>query len=361
VAHHLMTLIPPRSLPSSHFSHLNPFLEEFTAKLFPPPEFTKTLHTLLVRLNSLVSRLSVPGGRVYLFGSAANNFGTVSSDVDVCVAFPKNNEDEADPSAIVMELAKLLAEEGFIDVDDSRHAARIPIVIAHDPVSNLDVDICVNNLLAVRNTNLLKAYSLIDVRVRQLAYLIKYWVKKRRINTASEGTLCSYGYILMLIHFLQNTSPPILPILNDLPPSWTGEEVLNKPKDLPVIEIIGMDGVAYNTYFFEPREPEACPAFKTFTSRNKQSLASLFLDFLWSFAFDFEYRMAVVSTRVKGGIDREDKGRDYGWKRHSRLSIEDPFELGYDVAHVIKDEAHVSCVILCAVYVRATLYIYIYL
>ena len=78
----------------------------------------------------------------------------------------------------------MLREAGMGSVDDTRHAARIPIVIAHDPISNLDVDICVNNLLAVRNSNLLKAYSNVDIRVRQLAYLVKYWVKRRRINNA---------------------------------------------------------------------------------------------------------------------------------------------------------------------------------
>jgi hypothetical protein len=37
----------------------------------------------------------------------------------------------------------------------------------------------------------------------QLAYVIKHWAKRRRINCPSEGTLSSYGYILCLIHFLQ--------------------------------------------------------------------------------------------------------------------------------------------------------------
>ncbi len=159
----------------------------------------------------------------------------------------------------------------------------------------------------------------------------------------SEGTLCSYGYILMLIHFLQNTSPPLLPILNDIHPAWNGEEIRNRRNDLPQVPVVGMDGNVYNTYFYEPRNGESREAaiLSAFASRNTDSVVSLFLNFLWKFSFGFDYRKLVVSTRQSGGVDREDKGKEYGWKRHARLSIEDPFETGYDVAHVIKDEAHV--------------------
>lgn len=33
------------------------------------------------------------------------------------------------------------------------------------------------------------------------------------MNSAYDGTLSSYGYILLAIHFLQTRSPPILPCL----------------------------------------------------------------------------------------------------------------------------------------------------
>ena len=49
--------------------------------------------------------------------------------------------------------------------------------------------------------------------------------------------------------------------------------------------------------------------------------------------------MFLVSIRIVGGVEYEDKARECGWKRHPRLSIEDPFEVGYDVAHVIKEDA----------------------
>ena len=168
----------------------------------------------------------------------------------------------------------------------------------------------------------------------------------------------------MLIFFLQNTSPPILPILNDQPPHWNGEDnIRRKDQVLPSVPIVGNDGVAYDTYFFEPKEGAAAPAFQSFASRNKESVASLLIQFFYKFSFGFDFRKSVVSIRVKGGIDREDKGKDYGWKRHARLAIEDPFEVGYDVAHVVRDEAHVSRSILsqvdyiCLSYISVLIYI----
>lgn len=67
----------------------------------------------------------------------------------------------------------------------------------------LDCDVTYYNPLAIQNTTLLRTYSLIDPRVRYLAYIIKHWAKKRHINNPADGTLSSYGYLLCLIHFLQ--------------------------------------------------------------------------------------------------------------------------------------------------------------
>lgn len=75
--------------------------------------------------------------------------------------------------------------------------ARIPIVKFDDPATGISCDICVNNPLAVYNTQLLGDYCKIDERVSQLIFLIKYWAKRRNINQPYEGTLSSYCFVLM--------------------------------------------------------------------------------------------------------------------------------------------------------------------
>lgn len=58
-----------------------------------------------------------------------------------------------------------------------------------------------------------QAYSEADHRVKELAYVVKHWAKRRWVNNASEGTLSSYGYLLCLVHYLQTRSPPVVPNL----------------------------------------------------------------------------------------------------------------------------------------------------
>lgn len=70
-------------------------------------------------------------------------------------------------------------------------------------MSVFDCDISLQNQLAVANTKLLRTYGSIDPRVRILVFIVKHWAKSRHLNSPSDGTLSSYGFILCLIHFLQ--------------------------------------------------------------------------------------------------------------------------------------------------------------
>jgi DNA polymerase sigma len=58
----------------------------------------------------------------------------------------------------------------------------------HHPLTQ--VDITLNNHLAVANTALLRDYAAIDGRLRQLVLLIKHWAKQRRVNNAYTGASC---------------------------------------------------------------------------------------------------------------------------------------------------------------------------
>lgn len=128
--------------------------------------------------------------------------------------------------------------------------ARVPVVKLMDPVTGISCDICVNNVLAVVNTKLLHDYARIDVRLRQLAFIVKHWAKSRGVNVTYQGTLSSYAwvillnqlslhfhafvllfgwlntwtlfyrYVLMCIHFLQQRRPPILPCLQVSINTW---------------------------------------------------------------------------------------------------------------------------------------------
>ena len=58
-------------------------------------------------------------------------------------------------------------------------------------------------LIAQRNTKLLHFYSNFDERCKILGYVLKAMAKECSIADASRGSISSYGYILLLIHYLQ--------------------------------------------------------------------------------------------------------------------------------------------------------------
>ena len=46
-----------------------------------------------------------------------------------------------------------------------------------------------------------------------LGYMVKLFAKECDIGDASRGSLSSYAYILMLIYYLQQCDPPVVPVL----------------------------------------------------------------------------------------------------------------------------------------------------
>ena len=92
-------------------------------------------------------------------------------------------------------------------------SAKVPIVKFYHSPTRVEADISLYNVLAQENTAMLRFYAAIDERVKVLGYLTKLFAKRCDIGDASRGSLSSYAYILMLIHFLQQCEPPVLPVL----------------------------------------------------------------------------------------------------------------------------------------------------
>ena len=102
-----------------------------------------------------------------------------------------------------------------------------------------------------------------------------------------------------------------------------------------------VEGVLCNTYFYDAvRNHNGLQKLRNFSSQNKQSLGELIMEFFRYFAYDFDYRRDIVSIRRLHGnsvFTKLSKMESSCWGSHERLSIEDPFETWYDVAHVLKN------------------------
>ncbi|BAT97824.1 hypothetical protein LR48_Vigan07g156000 [Vigna angularis] len=284
-----------------------PFLAIYES-LIPPEEEKQKQKQLMALLERLVSK-EWPAAKLYLYGSCANSFGVSKSDIDVCLAI---EEADMDKAKIIIKLADILQSDNLQNVQ-ALTRARVPIVKLMDPVTGISCDICINNLLAVVNTKLLRDYALIDPRLRQLAFIIKHWAKSRRVNETYHGTLSSYAYVLMCIHYLQMRRPAILPCLQEMETTYS----------------VTVDDI--NCAFFDKVEK-----LGDFGRHNKETIAQLVRGFFHYWAYCHDYANSVISVRTGSIISKREKDwtRRIGNDRHL-ICIEDPFETSHDLGRVV--------------------------
>lgn len=168
-------------------------------------------------------------------------------------------------------------------------------------------DINFSAYLALQNTSLLRCYSYTDPRVRPLVLFVKHWAKARDINTPYRGTLSSYGYVLMVLHFLVNVVEPfVCPNLQQLGPH--GPE---------------MEGITtcqgYNVRFWREELEIQSLAERGQLNQNRDSLGTLLRGFFDYYAQGgmmatlprkaFDWGRDVISPRTHGGLlSKAEKG-----------------------------------------------------
>ncbi len=344
------TTVTPESYQKS-LVDMNDAIKQLLPSLLPSSDYSSKREGVRARVESILQASGiVPADtKLALYGSSVNNFGSDNADVDMCMIFPRDTVLAADNAATIQAIADKLVELQMQEVT-SRATARIPIVNFKDPLTGLDCDISFNNPLAIANTKLLRTYSDVDKRVVELAFIIKHWVKQRQINSPGDGTLSSYGYILCLIHYLQTlalhskssaaspSTPSLVPNLQRLPPTWGGSDVgPTAPIPVKVLVKHPTEGVECNTYFYSP-VPNKPDLLVQFAAQNRQSTAELLVGFFRYFAWDFDYRKNVISIQSTALVTKLFKAESSGWNQHDRISIEDPFEVWYDIAHVVKEK-----------------------
>jgi terminal uridylyltransferase len=209
----------------------------------------------------------------------------------------------------------------------------------------IQCDINFENPLGIHNTHLLRCYSLCDPRVRPMVLFVKSWAKRRKINSSYSGTLSSYGWVLMVLHYLVNVAqPPVCPNLQLHRPS-TGSQGT---------EQIVIQG--YSVDFWRNEEEIIQAAKLGQLCQNTQSIGALLRGFFQYFASlssgygykrtpSFHWTGEVLSLRTYGGLITKQMKGWTGAKttisngrevRHRYLfAIEDPFELDHNVARTV--------------------------
>jgi DNA polymerase sigma len=122
-----------------------------------------------------------------------------------------------------------------------------------------------------------------------------------------------------------------------MPPGTPYRERTSIPKN--IMKHPREDNTSVNTYFYRPNAALLSNLQRLFPGQDL-SLGILLASFFRYYAYEFDYKRNVVSlhsTVSHGLIEREVKAELDGWRNYSAaLTIEDPFETFYDVAHVLR-------------------------
>ena len=278
--------------------------------------------SLTNHLTSLLFRRFGKNATLEVFGSSVTNLSIGTGDLDLCLSF-KNKT----PRKVLRKISGLLHEEGMENIQ-LIPKARIPIVKFKDPRSGLDVDISLDNRLAIYNSEMLKSYAQ-EKRLRLLVQMVKYWASRRGINNAFEGSLSSYAWTLLAIQHAQMVQPPLVPNRQ--------ENTEAKP--------MAFHGTTYDVGFNGD----------AFDTKNTQSLGSLLISFFDRFATRWDWESMVVSIRHGEALSAKAKkwehigplplevvtGIDDGRMEHV-MPIEDPFDHDHDLSRVVRAEGAMS-------------------
>ncbi|XP_068167780.1 terminal uridylyltransferase 7 [Antennarius striatus] len=299
--------LPP--LTPGFLSILNKVCEQCSTDFAPDELEMEVRECILQDLEAFVRRFFA-GARLQLFGSSKNGFGFRQSDLDICMVLEgQEGINDSDCICIIENLARMLKKHQGVRNVLPITTAKVPIVKFYHLSTGLEGDISLYNTLALHNTHLLASYAAIDRRVKTLCYVMKVFAKTCDIGDASRGSLSSYAYTLMVLFFLQQRDPPVIPVLQEI---YDGQK---KPEVL-------VDG--WNVYFFD--DLKTLPSRWPHYGKNSESVGELWLGLLRFYTEDFDFREHVVCIRQHACLTTFNKQ----WTS-KYIVIEDPFDLNHNL------------------------------
>lgn len=301
-----------------------------------PQQANEVVQDVVMRIQAGAQQCVAPTATAHPFGSTVNGFGEESSDLDVLVAIDEEEltyymsyasfqsryerlgspllsegalSDLVQPSLLlkavtpkiamthaVQQLADFLPELGF-KVSQLIPRARKPLVTLEDTQSTLtEVDVSINNSLPLYNSQLLRAYSELDPRVRPLVLLVKVWAKGKKVCGAQGGNLSSYSWTIMVLYFLQLVG--LLPSL----------QLLSKDERMLKTRDYWSNERSFQVGFLSAEEYQKDVAdgkIAAPTGEAGLSLAELFYGFIHFYSKEYKWGSEVVSVQKP---DRKDRG-----------------------------------------------------
>uniref|UniRef100_A0A8D2KNR1 Terminal uridylyl transferase 4 n=1 Tax=Urocitellus parryii TaxID=9999 RepID=A0A8D2KNR1_UROPR len=312
----------------------------------------------IVEEMSKVITTFLPECSLRLYGSSLTKFALKSSDVNIDIKFPpKMNH----PDLLIQVLGILKNNVSYVDVESDFHA-KVPVVVCKDQKSGLLCRVSAGNDMACLTTDLLAALGKMEPVFIPLVLAFRYWAKLCYIDSQTDGGIPSYCFALMVMFFLQQRKPPLLPCLLG---SWIEGFDPKRMDDFQLKGIVEEKFVKWeynsssatekNSIAEENKAKADQPkddtkktetdnqsnAMKekhgksplTLETPNQVSLGQLWLELLKFYTLDFALEEYVICVRIQDILTRENKN----WPKR-RIAIEDPFSVKRNVARSLNSQ-----------------------
>ncbi len=116
-------------------------------------------------------------------------------------------------NSFIIQLENIIEDSGLYFKVQPHRTSRTYIIGFYDKKTLVKIELIIDNVLTLYNSNLIRNYCLYDSRVIIMLNFIKDWSKLKKINGNFNGHLSSYCFTMLVIFFLQKINPKVLPIL----------------------------------------------------------------------------------------------------------------------------------------------------
>ncbi|XP_056646252.1 terminal uridylyltransferase Tailor-like [Diorhabda sublineata] len=163
-----------------------------------------------------------PYCHIHQFGSSITGLCFCGSDVDIYISGIRKQHQE--DIRHLYRLKHLLNNSNMFHNILVIGQAKIPILKCVHTATNTNCDINIRNKLGLCNSRLISYYLNIDVKLKQMMLIIKYWAKVHRI-TGQNHLFTNYSFCMMIIFYLQG-NPYNLPSVKYLQsdPAYTNRQ-----------------------------------------------------------------------------------------------------------------------------------------
>lgn len=292
-----------------------------------------------------------PGCSVVLFGSSVNGFGVKGCDIDIFLDISHLMPSELPPTDASNSALKKLIQKDALPVQMKEFlqltpyqrikyilkiiarklhtnycnffpvpSMRCPIVRFSHKISEITCDFSIQNKMGLCNSYLMKFLSQYDSRIQPFVFAIRMWAKNKKIASVGGTRFSSYSLTLMILFFLQNLEPAVLPSIQEVMDACTKEE-----------EIM-IDG-------FSCSYPQR-PAHNVLPlNKNKDLLGDLLKKF-FDFFLHLDYETTVISPRTGNLLSRSEIESQEELKsfRMSPVCVQDPYLLEHNTSANVTDK-----------------------